>query len=111
MLVPMVLNILMVTISLQWRGTPFVLAFLLILNVLLLYVDRKKLLPLLNIATNIKESPVKGFQWWLTGLLMVLASIPLSFWNLSWAYLLVIAGLFISGYLGRLQTETKLKTA
>jgi uncharacterized membrane protein YphA (DoxX/SURF4 family) len=36
MLFPMITNILMVTISLGWRGTPYVNAFLLLLNVILL---------------------------------------------------------------------------
>ncbi len=36
MLVPLLVNMLMVTISLQWQGTPTVLGFFLLLNVLLL---------------------------------------------------------------------------
>ncbi|HEX9983370.1 MAG TPA: DoxX family protein [Thermoanaerobaculia bacterium] len=46
MLVPMLVNILVVTISLQWRGTPYVNAVLLLLNLFLLATDWRKLLPL-----------------------------------------------------------------
>ena len=46
MLVPMLVNILVVTISLQWRGTPYVNAVLLVMNLFLLWVDRERLKPL-----------------------------------------------------------------
>lgn len=46
MLVPMLANIFVITVSLQWRGTPYVNAVLLAMNALLLwgYRDRLKLL-------------------------------------------------------------------
>jgi uncharacterized membrane protein YphA (DoxX/SURF4 family) len=47
MLVPMLVNILIITISLQWRGTPYVNGFLLLLNLFLLAADRHRLLPLI----------------------------------------------------------------
>lgn len=40
MMIPMIGNILMVTISLDWRGTPYVLAFLLLLDLILLWQYR-----------------------------------------------------------------------
>lgn len=43
MLVPMLLNILMITISQQWQGTPYVVAVLLIMNLLLLLDDYPRL--------------------------------------------------------------------
>jgi uncharacterized membrane protein YphA (DoxX/SURF4 family) len=46
MLVPMLTNILVVTISLQWRGTPYVNAVLLAMNLFLLWADRERLKPL-----------------------------------------------------------------
>jgi uncharacterized membrane protein YphA (DoxX/SURF4 family) len=46
MLVPMLANILVVTISLQWRGTPYVNAVLLAMNLFLLWADRARLAPL-----------------------------------------------------------------
>lgn len=46
MLVPMITNILVITISLGWRGTPYVNAVLLLMNLFLLAADWKKLRPL-----------------------------------------------------------------
>jgi uncharacterized membrane protein YphA (DoxX/SURF4 family) len=46
MLVPMLTNILVITISLQWRGTPYVNAVLLAMNLFLLWADRERLKPL-----------------------------------------------------------------
>jgi uncharacterized membrane protein YphA (DoxX/SURF4 family) len=43
MLMPMLLSILVITISLNWRGTPYVLVFLLISNVLILVIDYHKI--------------------------------------------------------------------
>jgi uncharacterized membrane protein YphA (DoxX/SURF4 family) len=43
MLVPMITNILVITISLGWRGTPYVNAVLLLMNLFLLAADWKKL--------------------------------------------------------------------
>ena len=43
MLVPMLANILVVTISMDWRGTPYVNAVLLAMNLFLLFVDRHRL--------------------------------------------------------------------
>jgi uncharacterized membrane protein YphA (DoxX/SURF4 family) len=46
MLVPMLTNILVITISLKWRGTPYVNAVLLVMNLFLLWADREHLKPL-----------------------------------------------------------------
>jgi uncharacterized membrane protein YphA (DoxX/SURF4 family) len=46
MLVPMITNILVVTISLEWRGTPYVNSVLLAMNLFLLWADRERLKPL-----------------------------------------------------------------
>ena len=43
MLLPMLLNILVVTISLQWQGTPYIISFFLILNIILLLIDFHKI--------------------------------------------------------------------
>lgn len=51
MLVPMLANILVVTISLQWRGTPYVNAVLLAMNLFLLWADRERLKPLVMART------------------------------------------------------------
>lgn len=43
MLVPMLANIFMITVSLQWRGTPYVNAVLLTMNAFLLWCERHRL--------------------------------------------------------------------
>lgn len=43
MLLPMLLNILMVTISMNWRGTPYVVTVFLLLNICLLIADYDRL--------------------------------------------------------------------
>ncbi|HEX8155499.1 MAG TPA: DoxX family membrane protein [Thermoanaerobaculia bacterium] len=43
MLVPMLANILVITISMEWRGMPYVNAVLLAMNLFLLFVDRHRL--------------------------------------------------------------------
>ncbi|HEX2834428.1 MAG TPA: DoxX family protein [Thermoanaerobaculia bacterium] len=52
MLVPMLANILVITISLQWRGTPYVNAVLLAMNLVLLAADARKLRPLFTERTS-----------------------------------------------------------
>lgn len=49
MLVPMLLNILVIVLSLQWQGTPVVVSLFLVMNAYLLYHDRAKWLPLLGL--------------------------------------------------------------
>ena len=55
MLVPMLANILVVTISLQWRGTPYVNAVLLAMNLFLLWADRERLKPLVMATASRTE--------------------------------------------------------
>ena len=43
MLVPMLANIFVITVSLQWRGTPYVNAVLLAMNAFLLWSERRRL--------------------------------------------------------------------
>lgn len=43
MLVPMLANILVITVSLEFKGTPYLVAFLLLLNLFLLIADYRKL--------------------------------------------------------------------
>jgi len=80
MLFPLIANILMVTISLGWQGTPFVNGFLLLLNVFLLAADYQKLKFLFfDDMGEIRQMPVKRTfrqvdRLWLAGLLICLAS-------------------------------------
>ncbi|MBX0334376.1 hypothetical protein K3G39_14125 [Pontibacter sp. HSC-14F20] len=95
-LLPMLLNILLVTISQVWKGTPYVLAFFLLLNLALLAAEAPKLLHLLGVRTNYAttaHSPIRYGLIWLSGLSLVLCSVPLSFQSQTAAYLLCGAGI------------------
>lgn len=97
MLVPMVLNILVVTISLQWRGTPWVLAFFLASNMFVLAVDYRKLLPLIGYGTDAPPTAVRitwqGNLVWFAGMVLVLASIQFSYLKVELGWLLCFLGL------------------
>ena len=102
MMIPMIVNILMVTISLEWQGTPFVLAFLLLLDLILLWYYRDFFRPILDEA--IKESAFKirkpktlnGHLVWLAGLALQILAVPVSFWNWYAACAIVLAGLILA---------------
>jgi hypothetical protein len=100
MLVPMLANILMVTIALEWRGTPYVNGFLLTLNLGLLWLDRARLVCLLDRDSQDSApleagAPAWGApEWlWLAGAAAVLAGGALgrSWWPA--AYLGVALGI------------------
>ena len=61
MMLPLIGNILVVTISLEWRGTPFVLAFLMLLNLILLWQYRDYFRPLID-ETDTIESDQKAIS-------------------------------------------------
>lgn len=48
-LFPMILNILIIVISLEWQGTPYIDGVFLLMNIYLLYYDYEKLLPILGL--------------------------------------------------------------
>ncbi|MBX7152618.1 DoxX family membrane protein [bacterium] len=83
MLFPLLLNIFMVTVSLEWRGTPYINFFLLILNGILLAYDFDKLKFILtdDIAElkpiGIHRPSRKSDVFWVGGLLIILISISL----------------------------------
>jgi len=99
-LMPMLLNILVITISLQWQGTPYVIAVFLLLNILLLLTEAPKLLPFIGFRTNY-QFPINGtppgttILIWLFGLALVLASISLSYLNLVLGYLVNVLGVAV----------------
>lgn len=98
MLFPMISNILMVTISLEWKGTPYVNAFLLLLNLILLLWDYNKLKILFLEKTDQLESvKVKrsAFQdlMWTFAMILVLISVPFVRDHMPLGYLLVGLGL------------------
>ena len=103
MLVPMIANILMVTISLQWRGTPFVLAFFLLLNMALLLHDAPRLLHLFTGRPHPFREAVPPRSWqghlaWLLGLGLVFAGVGLSYYVLPLSYIVVVAGVVLTRF-------------
>ncbi len=82
LLFPMLLNIWVVTISLEWRGTPYVNAVLLILNGMLLLWDSHKLKFLFsNQSEGLREIPIKRKSpildvIWAVGVILIVASVP-----------------------------------
>lgn len=65
MLVPLLTNILVVTISLQWRGTPYVNAVLLAMNLTLLVADRRRLMALItDREPGVSPRPGAGAVTW-----------------------------------------------
>jgi hypothetical protein len=103
MMVPMIVNILMVTISQNWTGTPYVLAVLLLMNFFILFQYRDYFLPLLNEYPQRYPRRKKtrrtwlGHLVWFCGLTLCLASIGVSYTLLPLAFgmagLGVIAGI------------------
>jgi hypothetical protein len=109
MLVPMLANILMITVSLKWQGTPYVVSVFIGMNMWLLWYDRQKLLLFLGYAPQMIPAQTIPAQTipaqtiptqtlrktdtvWLLGLLLVMASISLSFISLPIAYVFAVVG-------------------
>ena len=106
MLVPMVSGILMVTISQNWKGTPYVVGMFLVMNAAVLWADRRVLLPLVGWRTQPMKThslSLRGTLLWLLGLGLALSSIAVSFHQPAVAYSMVVVGLVISfwGHLKR----------
>lgn len=91
---PILLNIFMVTVSLKWQGTPYVNAFFLLLNTWLLAYDYHKLKFILtDKPRELKSISLKRISLSADFLLIVaaigiLGSIPLSYINLTLAWIL-----------------------
>jgi hypothetical protein len=98
MLIPMLVNILMVTISQNWGGTSYVLAFLLAMNVVLLWTYRDFARPLFDetFSTSPKRTrqirTLAGHLVWLSGLVLNLLSIWVSQEQLYLAFALSAVG-------------------
>lgn len=102
MMIPLIANTLMVTVSLHWKGTPYVLAFLLGLNILLLWHYRDFFKPMLNetFHGNFKRSERTrsnlGHLIWLCGLALQFLSIALSYHSIYLAMGTSFLGLLLS---------------
>ncbi len=89
---PIILNIFMVTISLQWQGTPYVNAFLVLLNLWLLAYDYHKLKYIFTDQVSpLKKVPLvrshpKSDLMWALGVISILVSVPLSYVSLQFAW-------------------------
>ncbi|WP_258097799.1 hypothetical protein [Marinoscillum pacificum] len=110
MAMPLIVNILMVTISQHWSGTPYVLSILLAMNLYLLIMEGGWLLPLLGIAPKaiwpVTLRNWKGHLIWMVGLMLNLASISVSFYQVYAAWGISLLGItlsFISFRLDKIQ--------
>ena len=79
LLAPMLLNILVIAISLHWRGTPYVVSGFLVMDVALLLFDRSRLWSLiLDRAGPVKrprESEIRSHIGWLLLLAVLLIGV------------------------------------
>lgn len=97
--IPMFVNILMVTISLHWQGTPYVVAFFLLCNFYLLVYDFHKIKFLLtDDAAPLKEIPIKRHDTrldalYIIGLLIILVAVSLRKFLNNFAPTLAYVGL------------------
>lgn len=102
MMIPMILNILMVTVSQNWAGTPYVLAVLLLMNLYILWQYRDFFGPLVDEGENggklntRKEKSRQGHLVWLAGWSLQLISVPISFQNLTLAFVTSGIGIIVS---------------
>ncbi len=102
MMIPMIVNILIVTISLKWQGTPYVLGFLLLLDLILLSQYRDFFRPLIEESFQTSEVKTRnprslnGHLVWLAGLGLQILAVPVSFGNWYAACAIVLAGLILA---------------
>lgn len=102
MMIPMIANILMVTISQNWAGTPYVLAVLFSMNLYLIWQYRDFFRPLIDEGKDAelilvrKEKSWQGHLAWLAGWGLQLLSVSVSFQNLPLAFLTSGIGLIIA---------------
>ncbi|MFK7951687.1 MAG: hypothetical protein AB8B73_02490 [Ekhidna sp.] len=108
MAVPLIGNILMVTISMEWRGTPYVLAVLLVMNLFILYRNRYVLNPLIGLSGTLPQTlNARNSLIWLSGLMLNLMSIHISYSSIYAAWGVSLIGLFISFYASHLDKKFK----
>lgn len=109
MLFPMLLNIWIVTISLQWQGTPYVNFVLLLLNATLLLADFHKLKFLFSDQyATLKATPL-GRKWglsdgfWAMGMVLIILSTLVFEYQALTAYVLIGLGVltFLITHFGR----------
>lgn len=103
---PIILNIWVVTVSLEWQGTPYVNFVLILLNLHLLIADYPKLKFILSQNVEelktipLKRRSAKADGFWALGVGLILLAVLLSNWSLSLGYTVVLGGflMMISGW-------------
>ncbi|WNJ17827.1 DoxX family membrane protein [Pontibacter sp. G13] len=101
MVLPMILNIWMVTISQNWKGTPYVIAFFFATNLFLLAADWHRLKFLIHPDPKaLAQLPGLVRNWrgdmlWAVGLLLILGSVGMFFVLPVLCYVMVVVGLVI----------------
>jgi len=102
MMIPLLANILMVTISLHWQGTPLVIGFFILLNGVLLWQYRDFFRLLIDegkSSTDLNLRPTRtwvGHLVWLAVLALQILSISVSYFNWPLSLGISLAGLVIS---------------
>ena len=95
---PIILNIWVVTVSLEWQGTPYVNFVLILLNLHLLIADYPKLKFILSQNVEelktipLKRRSAKADGFWALGVLLILLAVLLSNWSLTLGYAVVGGG-------------------
>jgi len=110
MLVPMLVNILVITISQHWPGTPYIVTVLLLMNGALLLSEFRRLRVLWSDAayTPPAVSPaqtIAGHLVWGIGLLLTLAAVPVSYRLLPLSYWLAGGGVMLAWSSGIVDTH------
>ncbi|QNP53352.1 hypothetical protein [Hymenobacter qilianensis] len=101
-LVPMLLNILLITISQQWGATSYIVGVLLLMDLALLLSEYPRLRVLwADVAysppTTLQAKPtLPGHLLWSLGILLVISGILVSYQALSLSYWLVAGGLLLA---------------
>jgi len=102
MMLPLLANILMVTISLHWRGTPYVIGFFMMLNAILLWQYRDFFRPLIDEGKSNADLKLRspktgpGHLVWLTGLGLQILAIAVSYYHWPLSLGISLTGLVIS---------------
>ena len=104
MAVPLIGNILMVTISMQWQGTPYIRGFLFVMTAYILFRNLNLLIPIVGFEGG-KAQVLNGRNTviWIIGLTINVASIQLSQFSITLAWSASILGLAISFYANYLE--------
>jgi hypothetical protein len=117
MSLPLILNIFMITVSLDFKGTPYLNAFLIGLNLFLLAADYHKLKFLfMDDVSEYRQAPLRRKCWqadalWLVALGLCLAAGSFHEFNRAMTFALSFAGLAVMLAAGALEFVIRRKKA